>query len=367
MRNSFVVEPILNAARKRTTHGKGIIHLNSVFADFADELNEPGEGEWYGLKLTGRVVDAYHVECLLADQAACEVYKALDIRLKRPAALKVLKRTDIPGTATSRRFRLEAEILANLRHPNILQLYGMHEIDGQPCMALEFIDRGTLADALEENGPLQVDAALQVLLRVARAVGTAHRMNVIHRDLKPHNILIDSSIVEPAIDTPLGFIKVADFGIARFMNRNQSLTSTGTQPGTASFMAPEQAEARNQEICKATDIFSLGAILYTMLVGVSPFDAPNIVLSLQKIIEGPVPRLSAGCPAVPKWLEDIYDRCMKWNPAERYPDADELAFDLYANMTDSSAVPARPSASFIMFLIAGGSLLMAITWRLLLR
>lgn len=309
--------------------------MNSAFDQLFDD---PGEPQISKLDATGAIVASYQIERLLADQTASQVYLAKDVQLDRPAALKVLKQSHSQGADVSSRFRLEGRILAKLRHPNIVQLYGVHELEKLPCLAMEFIDGGSLADVVRRN-PLPVDTAVLVLLRVSRAVAAAHRLGIIHRDLKPQNILIDSSIIEPALDTPIGFIKVADFGIARMLDGFESLTLTGMQPGTALYMAPEQVEARSRDICFATDVFSLGAILFAMLTGASPFNSASVADSLQKIVREAPPILSEHCKNVPPWLDTIFTRCMNKDASLRFRDAEELADEISARVR--SAIETR--------------------------
>ena len=302
---------------------------------------------------------------MIADQPACQVYMANDVLLDRPAALKVLKKSHRNDTDVSSRFRLEGRILAKLRHPNIVHLYGFHEIESLPCLAMEFVDGGTLADVIK-RGPIPVAAAVQVLLRISRAVAAAHRLGIVHRDLKPHNILIDTSIIEPALDTPIGFIKVADFGIARIIESFESLTLTGMQPGSAYFMAPEQVEARSRDICAATDVFSLGAILHTMLAGVSPFAAPSVADSLHRIVHEASPRLSDSGLEIPDELEVIFSRCLQKDPKLRFRDAEELANELAA-VLPIIEISRKSSWTPFTFLLAFVFIVLAMFYRVSFR
>ncbi len=342
--------------------------MSSAFDElFEDPLDSPDSK----LDLEGRVVGSFRIGTLIADQPACQVYIAHDVLLDRPAALKILKQNDWHGTDVSSRFRLEGRILAKLRHPNIVQLYSFHEVDTMPCLAMEFIDGGTLADIIR-NRALPVSTSIQVLLRIARAVAAAHRLGIIHRDLKPQNILIDSSIIEPALDTPVGFIKVADFGIARILESLESLTLTGMQPGTALYMAPEQVEARSRDICPATDVFSLGAILYTMLTGASPFASPSVADSLQKIVRSDTPLLSDVNPDTPDWLVAIFHKCMEKHPRDRFQNAEDLADEIAANMGQNGrqrrAVSRRvASLTPLLLILAATTVLLAAAYRLLTR
>ena len=334
-------------------------------------FEDPPDSPDSKLDLEGRVVGSFRIGTLIADQLVCQVYIAHDVLLDRPAALKILKQNNWNGTDVSSRFRLEGRILAKLRHPNIVQLYSFHEVDTMPCLAMEFIDGGTLADIIR-NGALPVSTSIQVLLRIARAVAAAHRLGIIHRDLKPQNILIDSSIIEPALDTPVGFIKVADFGIARILESLESLTLTGMQPGTALYMAPEQVEARSRDICPATDVFSLGAILYTMLTCESPFASDSVADSLQKIVLSDPPPLANLIPETPDWLIAVFQKCLAKDPRCRFQNAGELADAIAANMSDDSrrsgvAFCGTASLTPLLLVIATMAVFVAAVYRLLMR
>ncbi len=231
---------------------------------------------------------------------------------------------------------------------------------------MEFIDGGSLEDVLK-GGPLPVETAVLVLLRISRAVAAAHQLGVIHRDLKPQNILIDHSIAEPALETPVGFVKVADFGIARMLDGFESLTLTGMQPGTVLYMAPEQVEARSRDICFATDVFSIGALLMTMLNGASPFASSSIAESLKRIVEAPAPRLRDSNSDVPVWLDTLCEKCLHKDPSQRYQNAGDLADELTRHLQMASPIPPAPQKNQRIFLLALAIIISALIYRFLVR
>jgi serine/threonine protein kinase/lipoprotein NlpI len=245
------------------------------------------------------------------------VFKARQRGLNRLVALKVIREGRHAHPEHLARFRIEAEAVARLRHPNILQIYEIGEWDEGPFVALELLEGGSLADRI--NGtPQPARSAAELLVTLARAVDAAHRAGIIHRDLKPSNVLFDSD----------GQPKVADFGLAKRMEVEQGDTQTGQVMGTPSYMAPEQALGQLDRIGPATDVYALGAILYELLTGRPPFKAPSALETIAQVThDEPVPpsRLQS---RVPRDLETICLKCLAKEPPKRYAAAQELADDL---------------------------------------
>jgi tetratricopeptide (TPR) repeat protein/predicted Ser/Thr protein kinase len=257
------------------------------------------------------IVGKYVVVSELGRGGMGVVYKAWESALKRWVALKVL--AGAGGKEDLIRFRREAQTAASLRHPNIVGIYEVSEAAEKHIIAMEFVDGESLA-----GQKLPASKAARILAEVARAVEYAHSKGVIHRDLKPHNIMIDHD--EKAF--------VMDFGLAKSLEGNSHITMSGTVVGTPSYMAPEQAAGRTALVGKPSDVYSLGAVLYEMLTGLPPFKGPNPVETLRMVVhEEAVPpsRLSA---AVPKDLETIILKCLDKDVARRYPTAEALARDL---------------------------------------
>ncbi len=244
------------------------------------------------------------------------VYQAIQRRANRIVALKMIK----PGVETDDflcRFKTEAEASARLAHPNIVQVFEVGEHDGRPFFSLEFCSGGSLHHKL--NGtPLPPGETALLVETLARAVQAAHDKGVLHRDLKPANVLL----------TAEGTPKISDFGLARKLDEPSGQTHTGAVMGTPSYMAPEQAAGRTNEVDYRTDVYALGAILYECLTGHPPFKAATVVDTLQMVrLDEPVPpaRLQRG---VPRDLETICLKCLAKEPGQRYATAAELADDL---------------------------------------
>src|SRR5271166_665632 len=207
-----------------------------------------------------RQLPGYEVQAMLGRGGMGVVYKARHLRLNRIVALKMLLSGAYAGPRERARFQHEAEAVANLRHPSIVQVYDVGDHDGCPYFTMELLEGGSLVQALAGSPqPARQVAALVVML--AEAVQVAHQAGIVHRDLKPGNILL----------TAEGTPKVADFGLARHFEGEAGLTLSGTRMGTPSYMAPEQVVGKAGIIGPATDIYALGALLYEMLTGRPPF------------------------------------------------------------------------------------------------
>src|SRR3954454_21526365 len=242
------------------------------------------------------------------------VYKAVQVGLNRAVALKMPLAGAFATRSERRRFAREAELVAALRHPNIVQVYDVGEIDGQPYFTMEFVDGGSLAEAIAGT-PWPARDAAGLVTHLADAVAAAHRGGIVHRDLKPSNVLL------AADGTP----KISDFGLARHLGLGSSLTQSGAAVGTPSYMAPEQAQGRTGEVGPASDLYALGAILYELLTGRPPFRAESAAETVYQVItQDPVPpsRLNA---RVPRDLETICLKCLRQDPRLRYAGAEALA------------------------------------------
>src|SRR5437773_970766 len=253
------------------------------------------------------------------------VYKAWERTLKRFVALKMILRGEHATSTDLSRFEKEAEATAALSHPNIVPVYQVGQVDGQAYFSMKCVEGTTLAARIK-SGPLPPRDAARYLLAISRAVHHAHQKGILHRDLKPGNVLIDVD------DQPL----VTDFGLAKSAAGGPSLTGTGAILGTPSYMAPEQAggswpgQTANPDIGPAADIYSLGAILYECLTGRSPFLAASPVetLLLVRSEEAVRPRLLN--PRIDLDLELICRKCLEKRPEHRYASAGDLADDLQA-------------------------------------
>jgi serine/threonine-protein kinase len=262
--------------------------------------------------LSGR----YELSHLVARGGMAEVYRAHDRLLDRPVALKILFPELSVDRAFVERFRREAQAAANLSHPNIVPVFDWGEDGGTYFIVMEFIDGRALSSILRSAGPMHPDRAAEIAADVAMALAYAHRHGVIHRDVKPGNVLI----------TEEGTVKVTDFGIARAINTEESLTQTGAVMGTATYFSPEQAEGMGVDA--RSDIYSLGVVLFEMVTGRPPFmgDTPVAVASKHVRENPPTPREIN--PSVPPDLEAIILKCLAKSPEYRYATGDDLRVDL---------------------------------------
>ncbi len=245
------------------------------------------------------------------------VYKARHLQLKRLVALKMILAGEYAGAEQRARFRIEAEAVARLQHPHIIQIHEVGEHDGRPYCALEFVDGGNLAHKLAGT-PQPPQQAAGLVETLARAMQAAHAQHIVHRDLKPANVLLRTD----------GTPKITDFGLAKRLDVESAQTQSGALMGTPRYMAPEQAEGRTREIGPAADVYALGAMLYEMLTGRPPFLGESTLDILYQVrFQEPVPpsRLQ---PKVPRDLETICLKCLHKEPRKRYTRALDLAEDL---------------------------------------
>ncbi len=263
------------------------------------------------------------------------VYKAKQLGLNRVVALKMILAGSHASAEDRIRFQIEAEAVAGMQHPNIVQVYDIGVRDGYPYLSLEYLGGGTLQKRLTANRPDPRDAA-HILLQLAQAVHYAHQRGIVHRDLKPANILFQAH-GEHSVGLPVP--KITDFGLAKRIDCNRDHTQSGSILGTPNYMSPEQADGGR--IGPATDIFALGAIFYDMLTGRPPFTGATVVETLDKVRhQDPVPlrRLN---PKIPRDLETVCLKCLEKAPARRYASAQDLADDLH-RFLNNEPIQARP-------------------------
>jgi WD40 repeat protein/tRNA A-37 threonylcarbamoyl transferase component Bud32 len=277
------------------------------------------------------------------------VYKARQLKLNRIVALKMIRAGSESEPKDLARFREEAEAVARLQHPNIVQVYDVGESAGRPYFAMEFVNGGSLVQQLHGD-PQPIFAAARLVETLAQAVDAVHRQGVVHRDLKPANVLLQQvAAAEPAVPltpaprVPTAFVpKITDFGLSKRLDQ-QSLSggSIGEVIGTPSYMAPEQASSQTAPVGAAADIYALGAILYEMLTGRPPFKGATTLDTVVQVLHEEPIRPSRFRAKVPRDLETICLKCLEKEPARRYASALELAEDL-RRFRRGSPIQARP-------------------------
>jgi len=244
------------------------------------------------------------------------VYLAQDEILGRDVAIKILRGQYADDEEFVERFRQEARSAASLSHPNIVPVYDQGRAeDGSYYMAMEYVPRGTLKDWIKREGALAPEAAAGVALQIASALQVAHEKGVIHRDIKPQNVLVTSS----------GDVKVTDFGIARAASASTQ-TRTGMVLGTAGYMSPEQA--KGEPVGPGSDLYSLGIVLYEMLTGNLPYNADSVFAQAMKHVNQPPPSPKKANLEIPEAFDALTIKLLAKNPEDRYPSATALANDL---------------------------------------
>jgi WD40 repeat protein len=299
--------------------GAATVDLGS-FAPPPDSL-EPARVRYFG---------DYEIESELARGGMGVVFRARQISLNRPVALKMILAGQLANETDVKRFYTEAEAAANLDHPGIVPIYEVGQHEGQHYFSMGFIEGQSLSQHLS-GGPLATRRAGALLVAVAEAIDYAHQCGVIHRDLKPSNILLD----------PKGNPRVTDFGLAKRMQGDSGLTGSGQIMGTPSYMPPEQAGCTRAAVGPAADVYALGATLYCAITGRPPFEAATAMDTvLQVLSDEPVPprRLD---PSIPRDLETICLKCLEKRADERYASAAAFAADLRRFLT-GEPIAARP-------------------------
>jgi eukaryotic-like serine/threonine-protein kinase len=267
-------------------------------------------------------VGEYEIVEELARGGMGVVYRARHRGLKRSVALKMILTGQMATADERERFRREAELAANLDHPNIVPIFEVSEFQGCPFFSMKLVEGGSLAREIKakrkQHCPHDPNAAAFLLATLARAVHYAHERGFLHCDLKPSNILIDGE----------GRPHITDFGLAKRTSEDSSLSTSGAILGTPSYMAPEQASGSRRNLSPATDVYGLGAIFYEVLSGRPPLEAETIMETVVAVLErDPIPPRELR-PGIPKELETICLKCLEKSPQDRYASADELADEL---------------------------------------
>jgi serine/threonine protein kinase len=257
------------------------------------------------------------------------VYRAHDTRTNRDVALKVLPREFLHDPNFRQRFEREAQTIASLEHSAIVPVYDFGEENGQPFLVMRHMTGGSLTDRLME-GPLSLETATAILRRIGSALDYAHQQGLIHRDLKPGNILFDR----------FGEAYLADFGIVQLTEASSKITGEKALVGTPAYMSPEQAHGTS-ELDGRSDIYALGIILYEMLTGQLPYHADTPVRLMMKHVLDPLPNIREANPSLPKKVEGIMKRVLSKKPQDRYPDTESLVEDLDALSHEKTKFPSH--------------------------
>ena len=287
-----------------------------------------------------RVLDGrYALEALVGSGGMADVYRAKDQLLERTVAVKILHQQYENDTEFITRFQREAKAAARITHPNIVNVYDVGVAEGRHYIVMEYVPGRTLKERIKEEGPVPVPQALQIARQIAGALAQAHANNLVHCDIKPHNILV----------MPDGNVKVADFGIARAVTES-TMTYNDNIMGSVHYFSPEQA--RGTMITPKSDVYSLGVLLYEMLSGRIPFDGNTAVSIARKHLEEDPQPLHMIAPGIPPVVEALVTRMMAKDPAQR-PDSSMLVQDIVRAeqmmRSDTEALPAfDPDATRVL-------------------
>ncbi len=266
--------------------------------------------------------ERYELGAALGEGGMADVVEAYDRKLDRAVAVKVLR--DVRDPRAIERFLREAKHAAGFSHPNVVTVYDVGEVGGKPALVMERVDGRTLAQVLAEDGRMPVDRALAATDSILAGLDAAHQQGLVHRDVKPANVLIGRD----------GRVKLADFGIATALNDSGAgLTATGQMIGTPTYLSPEQVDGRRASA--STDLYAVGVVLYEMLAGVPPFRADHAVGVALAHRDQPVPPLEAHRSDLPAGLIAVVDRALEKDPADRFTSAREMRVALDAARHDA--------------------------------
>ncbi len=275
------------------------------------------------------IAERYELVEICGTGGMSTVYKAHDQLLERNVALKVLHPHYGDDEEYVERFRREARAVAQLSHPNIVTVIDRGEADGHQFIVFEYIDGENLKELVGRTGPLPVRRAIELGVAIAEGLAFAHEHGLVHRDVKPQNVLLNGD----------GQAKVTDFGIARSLDVEHGVTQTGTVMGTSNYLSPEQASGK--PVTPATDVYSLGVVLYELLTAAVPFPGDNFVAVAMKHLNDPPPDILQSRPDVPLRLASALDRALEKEPARRFASMDEFAAELRQSLQELGSFDAE--------------------------
>ncbi len=290
-----------------------------------------------------RVLGQYRLLSVVGRGGMGYVWRAHDTKLSRDVAIKVLAGTITHDEITHERFLREARAIAAIRHNHVVTIYAVEEFDQIPFLVMELVEGTTLQEYLRDYGKLEVKEATSLACQIAEGLAAAHRQGLIHRDVKPANILLEKDARDTNSSrsvTPWN-VKITDFGLARIAAESQ-LTLSGVVAGTPQYMSPEQANG--QEVDARSDLFSLGSVMYAMCAGQEAFRADSALAVLRQVVDKPARSLREVSPQTPDWLIEIIEKLMAKSPNDRIQTADEVAELLQQNLHDLPSSPCRPGS-----------------------
>ncbi len=280
------------------------------------------------------IAGRYELEELVGRGGMSTVYRARDRLLERTVAIKLLHELHAKDDELVERFRREARAAARLSHPNIVTVIDRGEADGRQFIVFEYVDGWNLKQLIEQQGALPVRSALELAITVGRALAFAHGQGLVHRDVKPQNVLLGN-----------GDVKVTDFGIARSLDAQSGLTLAGTVLGTSDYIAPEQA--RGQPVGALGDVYSLGCVLYELLAGEPPFAGESFLAVAMRHVEDPVPSVAERRPDVPLRLDAAVRRAMAKDAAGRFASMADFVAELGACLAGLGGEPDRDQTAIL--------------------
>ena len=262
-----------------------------------------------------KINDRYQIVKTIGEGGMANVYLAYDTILERNVAVKVLRGDLANDEKFVRRFQREALSASSLSHPNIVEVYDVGEDNGVYYIVMEYIEGKHLKQLIKKRGKLTLNEVIDIMLQVTDGIACAHDSYIIHRDIKPQNIMILDS----------GIVKITDFGIAMALNSTQ-LTQTNSVMGSVHYLPPEQASGKGSTV--QSDIYSMGILMYELLSGKLPFRGDNAVEIALKHLKEPLPSIREECPDLPQAVENVILKACAKNPKNRYPDARSMHEDL---------------------------------------